>query len=55
MLWGVEELLERLFDPQTDGTESFRQVGLNIFPGTEGNHGPRETEVTLNEKPGILK
>lgn len=39
-----------------DGTESFTEVDLNILPGTEeGNHGPREIEVTLNEKLGILK
>lgn len=45
------ELSERLFDPKTDGTESFREVGLRVFPGTEkGHQGPSETEVTLNEK-----
>lgn len=46
MLWNAEKLLEWLFDPKTDGTESFSEVGLQVFPGTkEGHQGP-ETEVT---------
>lgn len=47
------EFSEQLFDPKTDGAESFREVGLRVFPGTEeGHQDPSETEVTLNEKVG---
>lgn len=55
MNYAVERIIGKAFW-SPDGTESFREVDLNIFPGAEeGNHGPREIEVTLNQKLGILK
>lgn len=50
------ELLEWLFGPKSDGTESFREVCLMIFPGTEeGHQGQSEAEMTLSEELGIFE